>query len=86
MHHAGWTRVASDQPALYCIELQGHLDPSWAEEVSGLAITVAQPERGPAITTLTGLVADQAAMMGVLNLAYSLGLPLLSVRCLGRPT
>jgi hypothetical protein len=31
------------------------------------------------ITTLSGSVVDQAALMGVLNLAYDLGLVLLSV-------
>ena len=34
----------------------------------------------PAITTLTGAVADQAALLGLLQQLYTLGLPLLLVR------
>ena len=84
MNRAGRARLSIDQPVRYRIELQGCLDPSWAEDVSGLAITVAHPEHGPAVTTLIGPLADQAAVLGVLNLVFSLGLPLLSVNYLGR--
>ncbi len=34
------------------------------------------------VTILMGSVADQAALFGVLNQLYNLGLPLLSVQCL----
>ena len=34
-------------------------------------------------TLLTGAVADQAALFGLLRKVRDLGLPLLSVRCLG---
>ena len=43
--------------------------------------TVAQG-RAP-VTMLIGKLPDQAALAGVLNLVYSLGLPLLDVSCLG---
>ncbi len=36
---------------------------------------------GPPATTLTGVVADQAALHGLLRWLYSLGLPLISVNC-----
>ena len=36
---------------------------------------------GPPVTTLTGAVADQAALHGLLRRVYALGLPLLSVIC-----
>jgi hypothetical protein len=39
------------------------------------------PEDRP-VTTLTGNLPDQAALAGVLNLLYDLGLPLLAVEAL----
>ncbi len=38
-----------------------------------------QDEAHSAITTLTGAVADQAALLGLLQKLYTLGLPLLLV-------
>jgi len=35
--------------------------------------------RWPPVTTLTGVVADQAALQGLLQRLYSMGLPLLSI-------
>lgn len=84
MAHEWLAKVARDEPLVYRIELQGPLDPSWAEAVGDMAITIAQYENGSTVTTLTGRLADQAALAGVINLALSLGLPLLSVNCLGR--
>jgi hypothetical protein len=34
------------------------------------------------VTILKGRLVDQAALLGVLNNAYDLGFPLLSVKCL----
>ena len=39
--------------------------------------------RGPIVTTLTGELVDQAALMGVLNSLYDMGYPLLKVERLG---
>lgn len=59
----------------YAIRLRGHLDPRWAAEFGGLRLT-----REPAGTSLlTGPVADQAALHGLLRRVRDLGLPLLSV-------
>ena len=70
-------------PATYCLRLQGVLDESWSEHLSGMTIYISQVEEGTAVTTLTGRLVDQAALLGVLNNVYNLGLPLLSVECLG---
>jgi hypothetical protein len=43
-----------------------------------MTITVEGEEKGPPVTTLTGIV-DQAALQGLLRQLYALGLPLLSV-------
>lgn len=59
----------------YRITLQGHLGPQWAAWFEGLMVTL--EESG--VTVLTGPVADQAALYGVLKKVHNLGLPLLSV-------
>ena len=70
------------QPASYRICVQGVLDASWAADFAGLTVTCA-PSAGPApVTTLSGQLADQAMLLGVLNGLYGLGLPLLLVEWL----
>ena len=74
--------IKLDQPATYLIEVQGALDPSWSEALGELQIEHRLGVEGGAITRLTGKVADQAALAGVLNLTFMLGMPLLAVTCL----
>ncbi|MCA9956782.1 MAG: hypothetical protein KC434_18760 [Anaerolineales bacterium] len=63
------------QPEIFEIRLQGQLDTRWASWFDGLTIT--QTEDGD--TVLTGPVADQAALHGLLKKVRDLGLPLLSI-------
>ena len=66
---------AFDQPATYRIRVQGHLDPQWADWFDGFTV-----EAGPGgQTTLTGRVADQPALHGLLQRISNLALPLLLV-------
>jgi hypothetical protein len=46
-----------------------------------LTLTVVQDNDHHCVSTLCGTVADQAALQGMLRALYSLGLPLLLVRC-----
>ena len=55
---------------------------SWSEWAGGMTITVESEGDGPPVTTLTGIVVDQAALQGLLRRLYSLGLPLISVNWL----
>ena len=71
-------RLHPDQPAYYRIQIQGRLGQHWSESMSGLTITVSG-ERDQSVTTLSGEVLDQAALMGVLNGLYGMGYTLLSV-------
>jgi len=73
-------KLTLDQPATYQINVPSHLDESWSEWAGGMTITVQSEGDGPPITTLTGLVAAQAALQGLLRRLYSLGLPLISVK------
>ena len=61
---------------LYEIRLQGYLDEHWTAWFEGLA--VAHAEDGT--TILSGPVADQAALFGLLERVRDLGLPLLAVQ------
>jgi hypothetical protein len=63
-----------DQAAVYQIQVRGKLDKSWSDWFNGLTITL---ESG--ITTLTGPVADQAALRGILSKVWDLNLVLISV-------
>lgn len=65
------------EAAIYQIRLKGQLGAQWAGWFEGLSMTFA--ENGD--TLLTGLVADQAALHGVLRKVRDLGMTLLSVIC-----
>jgi hypothetical protein len=72
-------KLTLDQPATYQIKVPGHLDERWSEWAGGMTIAVESEGDGPPTTTLTGVVADQAALQSLLRRLYSLGLPLMSV-------
>lgn len=63
------------RPARYRIRVQGYLGPQWAAFFAGLTMSWEHPDQ----TTLSGLVADQSALHGILNTIRDLGLPLLEV-------
>jgi len=54
---------------------------SWSDWVGEMTISVESVGDGPPVTTLTGVVADQAALQSLLRRLYSVGLPLISVNC-----
>ena len=74
-------KLTLDRPATYQIKVPGHLDERWSDWV-GMMITAGSDENGLPATTLTGTL-DQAALQGLLRRLYSLGIPLISVNCLG---
>jgi hypothetical protein len=57
----------------YQIQVQGRIDAGWSDWFSGMTVTF---ERG--VTTLTGPVADQAALRGMLCKLWDLNLTLIS--------
>ena len=70
--------------AEYRITAIGSLDESWSERLGGLEIMNTEPPQGreKTVVTLTGKIADQAALFGVLNALYNMRLPLVAVECL----
>jgi hypothetical protein len=72
-------RSGFDGPAMYRISVQGRIPARWCDRLEGMAITERSPETEAPVTTLLGELADQAALVGVLNTLYELHLPMLSV-------
>jgi hypothetical protein len=68
------SNVLDDRGTFYEIHIKGHLDKSWAEWLGGLEIVLLK--NGEMV--LSGNIADQAALMGILTKLYNLNLTLLS--------
>jgi hypothetical protein len=64
-----------DTPGQYEIRLKGHLGSRWTAWFDGLTLT----HDSDGTTIIRGLVADQAALHGLLQKVRDLGLPLVSV-------
>jgi hypothetical protein len=64
------------EPAIYQIRVEGHLDDEWSEWFDGMAID--RKEDGTSV--LTGPVADQSALHGLLVKIHGMALPLLSLQ------
>ena len=62
-------------PATYAIRVEGHLDDHWSDRLGGLAVT----RDADGATTLSGRLADQAQLYGVLAGLRDIGATLLSV-------
>jgi hypothetical protein len=71
-------KIALEQASIYTVQIQGVIDPTWLDYFNEMEMTV-EGEDGWAITTFTGTVVDQAALQGLLQNLYNLGLVLLKV-------
>jgi hypothetical protein len=65
-----------DELASYQLRVKGNLDQKWSAWFDGFTIT----PQANGVTLLTGPVADQTALHGLMGKIRDLGLPLLSVR------
>lgn len=65
-----------DRQAVYHIRVKGNLDRKWSDWFDSLTIIPQADDE----TLLTGPVADQAALHGLLGKIRDLGLPLLLVK------
>ncbi len=65
---------ANTTPTWYAIRVEGCLSDRWAEWFEGMTITQENNQ-----TLLTGPVADQAALYGLLKKVRDLGMPLISL-------
>ncbi len=72
--------LSMNQPATYQIQVQGCLPEHWPDFFGHMTAKV-EKCGAETITMLSGTVVDQAALHGVLQALYALGLPVLSVEC-----
>jgi hypothetical protein len=70
------------EPALYQVRIQGILDKNWSEYYGGMMIEYEGDPEQSAMTILKGRLADQSALIGVLNSLHDIGYPILSVEYL----
>lgn len=79
MSRAAGPAPVTSPVARYEVRVAGHLDQRWSAWFDGLTLTY----DGDGATTLSGEVADQAALHGVLAKVRDLGAVLLSVTRVG---
>lgn len=68
-------KIGPDRPVNYQIRLKGQLDAQWTAWFGGMTVTLTNDGD----TVLTGPVADQAALHGLLRKVRDIGIPLVSV-------
>jgi hypothetical protein len=81
MDGIGGSPAADREARRYEIRIKGHLDTRWAAWFEGMSLTHA----ADGTTALNGIVADQAALHGLLQKLRDLGVPLISVNDGGNP-
>ncbi len=64
----------------YLISIEGKIDISWSDWLGGLEIVLRKEVDGSHVTTLSGVLADQAALRGLLNLLWDMNLVIRSVQ------
>jgi hypothetical protein len=68
-----------DSRVEYQVVVKGKIPPGWSDRLGGMAIRYGRVGE-TAVTILTGELADQAALTGMLLSLYGLHLPLISVQ------
>lgn len=76
----GRQQEAAGRPDVYEITVQGQLDDLWAQWFEGMKLVNMQNGESGACTLITGPVADQPALHGLLVKIRDLNLTLVSVR------
>jgi len=69
------------EPALYRISILGSLEKNWSDYCGGMTIEHECDPKRYTMTTLTGRLVDQSALLGVLNSLHDIGYPIISVEC-----
>jgi hypothetical protein len=68
-----------DRPGLYQIRVVGELDECWLTHLEGLQISTSRWHNYSPVTEITGQLADQTALSGLLDLLNDLGRVILTV-------
>jgi hypothetical protein len=75
---AGKDLTMTEQTA-YQIRVQGWIAERWSSWFDGMTIVLESKGDGTPVTTLSGVMSDQAALRGILNQLWNLNLALISV-------
>jgi len=78
----GKDHYSFDSPETYRIRVQGRVKQNWSDRLDGMMVSISTADDGISVSVLTGELADQAALTGVINTLYELHLPILLVECL----
>ena len=73
--------IRMDLPLRYRIRVKGTVDATWFDYYDYLTLEADSESGERPLTTLTGSVPDQAALIGILTLLYDMRYPLISVEC-----
>ena len=82
MHDREGHKYPCDESMIYRIRIRGALDERWSTFLGGMRITTSRVGDHEVVTTLSGQLRDQAALVGVINALYDMHLPILQVECL----
>lgn len=72
-------RLSSRLSRHYQITVEGKIDPSWTDWLNGMQVHTWQTSDSRQMTTLSGVLADQAALRGLLIRLWDLNLVLYSL-------
>ena len=68
-------------PARYRIRVFGRIEQDWSDRLQGMSVTTVEAEGQETYSEVSGVLPDQAALMGVLDYLHNWRIPLLSVEC-----
>jgi hypothetical protein len=74
-----------DRPAAYEIVVQGWVGSRWVDWLDGMSATLRGDDHLPS-TVISGVLSDQAALLGVLQRLHNLGFTISTVAALGAAT
>ena len=79
-NQSGENSFGFSKPAIYQIEVEGEISADWSERIRGMKIVLMNRKNKKPISILTGEVADQSALAGILKTLFEFHLPVISVR------
>jgi hypothetical protein len=71
--------MAPEKSVIYQIIVKGELDPSWSDWLGGFAIAAGTTEGGSCTTILSGPIADQAVLRGILARIWDFNLEVVAL-------
>lgn len=74
------TESCFTSPGMYCITVRGAIDERYSGYFGDMKISSEEQAGNKPLTTLTGELKDQSALVGVLNALYGLHLTILSIK------